>query len=315
VKIAVLDDYQGVALELADWSRIHERAEVDVFREPAAAQGDLIRRLHPYDAVVLMRERTPMPAAVIEQLPQLRLIVSTGRKNAALDVQAAHLRGIVVCTTSSSPAGSTMEHTWALVLGLARHLVSEAENLRAGRWQTTVGRDLRGRTLGILGLGRIGAEVATVARAFDMVVLAWSRSLNDERAAAAGARRVGFEELLADSDVVTVHLPLVAETRGLLGARELGLMKPGALLVNTSRGPIVDTAALVAALESGHLGGAGVDVFDEEPLPADHPLRGAPNLLATPHLGYVTEDVLGQFYREAVEDIEAYLGGAPIRTL
>jgi phosphoglycerate dehydrogenase-like enzyme len=314
MKIAVLDDYQGVALELADWSRIRVRAEVDVFREPAAGQRDLVRRLQSYDAVVLMRERTPMPAAVIEQLPHLRLIVSTGRKNAALDVEAAHARGIVVCNTGS-PAGSTMELTWALILGLARHLVTEAANLEAGRWQSTVGRDLRGRTLGILGLGRIGAEVATVARAFGMEVLAWSRSLDDERAAQAGARRAGFEELLAASDVVTVHLPLVDETRGLLGAPELGLMKPGALLVNTSRGPIVDTAALVVALEAGQLAGAAVDVFDEEPLPADHPLRRAPNLLATPHLGYVTQDVLGQFYREAVEDIEAYLDGAPIRTM
>ena len=314
VDIIVLDDYQGVALEMADWSRLQAQGRVEVLREHVGDPDELAQVLSSYDAVVLMRERTPLPAAVIERLPRLRLVVTTGRRNPVIDLDATRRRGIVVCNTGS-PAGSTVEHTWALLLGLCRHLVEEASNVREGRWQTTIGRDLAGRTLGVLGLGRIGAQVAGVARAFGMDVLAWSRSLTPERAAEAGVTMAGIDDVLRRADVVTVHLVLSEETRGLLGARELGLMKPGALLVNTSRGPIVDTDALVAALQQGDLGGAAVDVFDTEPLPAHHPLRSAPRLLATPHIGYVTERVYGTFYGEAVEDIEAFLAGAPIRRI
>lgn len=314
VDIIVLDDYQGVALQMADWSRLEAQGRVDVLREQVQGPDELVRVLSPYDAVVLMRERTALPAAVIDRLPRLQLIVTTGRRNPVIDLEAARRRGIVVCNTGS-PAGSTVEHTWALLLALCRHVVEEATNVREGRWQSTIGRDLAGRTLGVVGLGRIGTRVAEVARAFGMDVLAWSRTMTAERAAGSGVTPAGLDELLAGSDVVSVHLVLSEETRGLLGARELGLMRPGALLVNTSRGPVVDQDALVAALESGHLAGAAVDVFDTEPLPIESPLRRAPGLLATPHIGYVTERVYRTFYGEAVEDLEAFVAGAPIRRI
>jgi phosphoglycerate dehydrogenase-like enzyme len=287
---------------------------VEVSGDHIADSDELVQRLAPYQAVVLMRERTALPAHVIDRLPQLELVVTTGRRNPAIDLEACRRRGIVVCNTASPP-GSTVEHTWALLLGLCRHLVEEAINVREGRWQSALGRDLAGKTLGILGLGRIGTEVAKVAQAFGMDVIAWSRSLTPERAAEAGVRAAAREHVLGRADVVTIHLVLSEETRGLVGARELRLMKPDALLVNTSRGPIVDVDALVDALEHGHLGGAAVDVFETEPLPADHPLRRAPRLLATPHIGYVTERVYRVFYGEAVEDLEAYLAGAPIRRI
>jgi phosphoglycerate dehydrogenase-like enzyme len=314
VRIAILDDYQQVALSMADWAPVRERAEIDVFDDHLVEPVALADRLAPYDIVVLMRERTPMPAAVIDALPQLKLIVSTGRRNPVIDVAAAKARGVVVCATES-PAGGAVELTWALILGLARQLVTAHASVRSGGWQTTVGRDLAGATLGVVGLGRLGSRVAEIGRAFGMDVVAWSRNLTPERAAEFGARAVPFEELLAGSDVVTVHLPLRDETRGLIGARELALMKPGALLVNTSRGPIVDEAAVLDALASGALGGVGLDVFDEEPLPADHPLRTAPRTLLTPHIGYVTEGVYRVFFTGVVEDIVAFLDGTPIREL
>jgi phosphoglycerate dehydrogenase-like enzyme len=310
MRVAVLDDYQGVAMEVADWSPVLARGEVDVFRDHLTEPSKLVERLAPYDAVVLMRERTPMPAQVIEALP--RLIVSTGRRNPVLDVAAAKARGLTVCGTrglSTAPA----ELTWALILGLARNLVREAENIASSRWQTTVGMDLAGRTLGVLGLGRIGSQVAGVGKAFGMNVLAWSEHLTEERAGAVGASVVPLDRLLAESDVVTIHLVLSDRTRGLLGERELAEMKPGALLVNTSRGPIIDQQALVAALTAGRLGGAGLDVYDEEPLPFDHPLRSTPRTLLTPHIGYVTQDVYRLFYGDVVEDIVAFLDGAPVR--
>ncbi|HSE69717.1 MAG TPA: D-2-hydroxyacid dehydrogenase family protein [Nocardioidaceae bacterium] len=314
MRIAVLDDYQGVALEMADWSPVLARAEVDVFTDHVRDVDALAERLAPHDVVVVMRERTPVPEALLERLPNLRLIVSTGRRNAAVDVAAARARGIEVCGTPSL-ATAPAELTWALVLGLARHLPAEAAGVRAGGWQTTVGRDLHGRTLGILGLGRIGTQVAQVGVAFGMDVVAWSANLTDERAAEAGARRVDLDTLLAGSDVVTLHLVLGERTQGLLGRRELALMKPDALLVNTARAGLVDTHALVDALAAGRLGGAGLDVFDEEPLPVDHPLRGEPRALLTPHLGYVTEDVYRTFFAGVVEDILAFWGGTPLRPL
>ena len=314
VKIAVLDDYQGVALAMADWSRLRAVADVDVFHDHVSDREQLIERLAPYEILVVMRERTPLPTDLVERLPGLRLVVTTGRRNSSIDVEALRARGVPVCHTESLPT-PTAELTWALILGLARHLVTSATDVREGRWQATLGADLAGRTLGIVGLGRIGARVARVANAFEMEVLGWGRHLTGERAAAAGATAVPLDELLRSSDIVTLHVVLSDETRGLVGSRELALMKRGALLVNTSRGPVVDTDALVAALGSGHLGGAAVDVFDAEPLPADHPLRSTAGLLATPHIGYVSENSYRVFYGQVVENIEAFLAGSPIRVM
>lgn len=314
MKIAVLDDYQGVALSLADWGRVQALGTVDVFTDHLADPERLVTRLAPYDVVVLMRERTPMPAAVIDRLPALRLLVTTGARNASIDVEAARRRGVVVSGTGSLGTAPA-ELTWALILGWSRHLLTEADNLRTGGWQTTVGRDLAGRTIGIVGLGRIGTQVARVAGAFGMEVLAWSHHLTPDRAAEAGARAVSLEELLAASDVVTVHQVLSDRTRLLIGAAELARMKPDALLVNTSRAGIVDTSALVAALGEGRIGGAALDVFEQEPLPEDDPLRRTPGLLLTPHIGYVTEAVYRRFYGEVVEDILAFAAGEPVRTL
>lgn len=312
MRIAVLDDYQQVALAMADWSVLD--ADVDVYTDHVADPDELVRRLTPYDVVVLMRERTPLPAEVIAALPVLRLVVTTGRRNTAVDVEAARARGITVCGTDSL-ATAPAELTWALVLGLYRHLVVEDGNMRDGGWQTTLGRDLAGHTLGVVGLGRIGSQVARVGQAFGMDVLAWSRSLTPDRAAAAGARAVDLDTLLAESDVVTVHLVLAEATRHLIGRRELALMRPDAVLVNTSRAGIVDTDALLEALAAGRIGGAGLDVYDEEPLPADHPLRTSPRTLLTPHVGYVTEDVYRIFFTGVVEDIAAFVQGAPVRVL
>jgi phosphoglycerate dehydrogenase-like enzyme len=319
MRIAILDDYQGVALSMADWAVLADdgvdvAADVDVFTDHVADPDALVRRLTPYDVVVLMRERTPFPAEVIRALPQLRLVVTTGRRNAAVDVDAARELGVTVCGTDSL-ATAPAELTWALVLGLCRHLVAEAGAMRSGGWQTTLGRDLAGHTLGVVGLGRIGSQVARVGQAFGMDVLAWSRSLTPERAAEVGARAVDLDTLLAGSDVVTVHLVLAESTRGLIGRRELARMRPGALLVNTSRAGVVDTEALLEALEGSRLGGAGLDVYDEEPLPVQHPLRTAPRTLLTPHLGYVTEDVYRTFFTGVVEDIAAFVRGTPIRLL
>jgi phosphoglycerate dehydrogenase-like enzyme len=310
----VLDDYQGVALTMADWSRVQAVAEVEVFRDHLGDLDALAERLAPFDVLVLMRERTPLPAQLSERLPRLRLVVTTGRRNASIDVEALRARGVPVCSTESI-ATSTPELTWALILGLSRHLVCSVTDVRQGRWQTSIGSDLAGRTLGIVGLGRIGAKVARVGTAFGMDVLGWGRHLTAERAAESGAAAAPLDDVLRSADIVTIHVVLSAETRGLVGARELALMKPGSLLVNTSRGPVVDTPALVAALESGHLGGAAVDVFDSEPLPVDHPLRSTPRLLATPHIGYVTDNGYRVFYGQAVENIEAFLRGAPIRVI
>jgi phosphoglycerate dehydrogenase-like enzyme len=319
MRIAILDDYQGVALSMADWSvlaadGVDVGADIDVYTDHVADPDALVRRLTPYDVVVLMRERTPFPAEVIRALPRLRLVVTTGRRNAAVDVEAARELGITVCGTDSL-ATAPAELTWALVLGLCRHLVAEDGAMRAGGWQTTLGRDLAGHTLGVVGLGRIGSQVARVGQAFGMDVLAWSRSLTPERAAEAGARSVELDTLLAGSDVVTVHLVLAEGTRGLIGRRELARMRPDALLVNTSRAGVIDTEALLEALAEGRLGGVGLDVYDEEPLPADHPLRTAPRTLLTPHLGYVTEDVYRTFFTGVVEDIMAFVRGTPIRLL
>jgi phosphoglycerate dehydrogenase-like enzyme len=314
LRIAVLDDYQRASERLADWSRVDPPPEVTVLTSPLPDVDALVRTLRDVDVVVAMRERTAFPRSVLEQLTNLRLLVTTGMVNAAVDLAAAADLGIVVAGTGGLVAPTT-ELTWGLILAVLRNIPAEDAAVRGGRWQHTVGGDLAGRTLGLLGLGRQGAGVAKVALAFDMEVVAWSRNLTAERARAHGVERVELADLLGRADVVSVHLVLSDRTRHLLGRDQLQQMKPGAVLVNTSRGPIVDEAALVEALERGWIAGAGLDVYDLEPLPADHPLTTVPNTVLTPHLGYVTEAMYEVFYREAVEDVAAWSSGRPVRVL
>jgi phosphoglycerate dehydrogenase-like enzyme len=306
MKIAVLDDYQGVALKLADWSEVARRAQLDVFSDHLADPAEVRRRLLPYDIVCVMRERTPLRRELVEQLPNLKLIASTGPRNASIDLDAAAERGIKVLHTGyfGSP---TVELTWALILAGARHIVAEAAAVRDGGWQHTIGDDLSGRTLGIIGLGNLGSKVAAVGLAFGMQVIAWSQNLTAEKAAAAGAALVSKEELLRRSDVVSIHLVLSERSRGLIDAAELSLMKPTARLINTSRGPIVAEAALLAALNARQIAGAAIDVYDTEPLPANHPYRKNPRLLATPHIGYVSRGLYERFYRDTVSNILGWL--------
>lgn len=310
----MLDDYQSVALASADWSPVTKRAQVDVFHDHVGDVDELAERLVDADVVVLMRERTPCRSDLLERLPKLKLVVTTGPFNASIDVSAARERGIIVCGTGGH-IHPTVELTWALILTAARHLPAEVAAVRTGEWQKTVGFGLRGRRLGVIGLGRIGSLVARLGRAFDMEVVAWSQNLTDERAGEAGARMVTKDELLATSDIVTIHLVLSDRTLGLIGKSELQQMKAQALLVNTSRGPIVDEAALVDALRSGVIAGAALDVFDQEPLPPGHPLRTLPNVVATPHIGYVARETYELFYGEVVEDIAAFLDGSPVRVI
>ncbi|GAB3501776.1 D-2-hydroxyacid dehydrogenase family protein [Amycolatopsis cihanbeyliensis] len=312
MKIAILDDYQNVALDFADWDSLG--AEIEVFTEHIPDRDELVRRLAGVEAVVAMRERTPFPAELLDRLPELRLLVSTGRRNAAIDIAAARARGIVVCGTGYLPE-PTAEHTWALILAAMRNLPSEERSMRGGGWQLGLGSGLHGRTLGLLGLGRLGSRVAAVGAAFGMDVIAWSQNLTAEHAAERGVSAVGREELFRRSDVLSIHLVLGDRTRGLVGPAELAAMKPTAWLVNTSRGPIVRERALLDALREGAIGGAALDVYDTEPLPAEHPLRTLPNTVLTPHIGYVTREVYQVFYADAVEDIAAYQAGAPIRVL
>ena len=315
-RCAVLDDYQGVALTSADWSPVAELVDVTAFREHVADEDELVSRLADFDVVVVMRERTPFPRSVFARLPRLRLLVTTGMRNAAIDRAAAAAHGVVVCGTGSSPVPPT-ELTWALILGLARGVATENAALRAGGpWQSTVGVELAGRRLGVLGLGRIGSRVARIGQAFGMEVAAWSQNLTRERTDELGVTlAASLAELVGTSDVLTVHLALGDRTRGLVGAAELARMRPTAYLVNTARSAIVDRAALVDALVHERIAGAALDVFDEEPLPADDVLRRLPNVLATPHLGYVAHDNYRRFFGEAVEDIVAFVEGAPVRVL
>jgi phosphoglycerate dehydrogenase-like enzyme len=315
-RCAILDDYQNVALKLGDWASLASEVEVKVFNDHIADRGKLIGALREFDIVVAMRERTPFDAALIEALPNLKLLVTTGPRNASIDVAACAAKGITVSGTGSI-AGTTVELAWALILGLARNLPAEDADFKAGaKWQPRISLDLSGRRLGVIGFGRLGARVARVGAAFGMDVVAWTPNLTDERVKAEGAGRAGsLDELLTTSDFVTIHVVLNAGTRGMIGARELGLMKPTAFLVNTSRGPVVDERALIAALEGKRLAGAGLDVFDVEPLPADHPFRRLDNLIATPHIGYVTEGTYQVFFRNIVEDIAAWLKGAPVRVI
>lgn len=313
---AILDDYQGVGPTLADWSGLSDRITLRDLRTTFATQDALVAAIADCEIVVMMRERTPFPAALFARLPKLRLLLTSGMRNLSIDLAAAAAHGVTVCGTGSHPE-PPVELTWALILGLARHLVPEAQALRAGGpWQSSVGRDLSGRRLGLLGLGKTGARVARIGQAFGMEVAAWSQNLTAARAEAEGvALAPSLEALLETSDVVSIHLVLGARTRGLIDAAALRRMRPDALLINTSRAAIVDEAALLAALADKRIAGAGLDVFETEPLPPDSPWRTLPNVLATPHLGYVTERNYRTYFPEIVEDIAAFLDGAPIRVL
>jgi phosphoglycerate dehydrogenase-like enzyme len=306
VKIAILDDYQGVAPAMADWSPLNGRAEIVVFRDHLSETGALVARLAAFDVVCVMRERTPLTREIIERLPRLRLIASTGAGNASIDLEAARERGVAVAHTGYTSHGA-IELTWALILAAVRHIPAEVASFRAGGWQVAVGGDLSRRTLGIAGLGRIGSAGARIAGAFGMDVIAWSPNLTPEKAAAAGARFVTKDELFRQADIVTVHLVLGKRTRGIIGAGELGLMKRSAWLVNTSRGPLVDEGALIEALQNNVIAGAALDVFAIEPLPADHPFRTLPNVVATSHVGFVTRESYEIFYGDTVKNIVAWL--------
>ena len=311
LRCAVLDDYQDVATAMADWDRLP--VEVTVFREHLTEVADALR---DFDIVVIMRERTPFPASLLARLPKLRLLITSGMRNASIDLAAAAAAGVTVCGTKSR-SEPPVELTWALILGLARHLTVENAAMRSGGpWQSTLGMDLEGSTLGLVGLGKIGTRVAAVANAFGMNVKAWSQNLTEERASAAGVDLAGsLPDLLSTSDIVSVHLVLSDRTRGLLDAPALATMRQDAFLANTSRAAIVDRQALLEALRTNRIAGAGLDVYEEEPLPADDPFRELPNVLATPHLGYVTKRNYENYYRGAVEDIAAFLAGSAIRTL
>jgi len=313
-RLAILDDYQGVALTLGPWQGLPPGLEITVFRDTITDQDALAARLAPFDAILLMRERTPVNRALIERLPKLRLLMTTGPRNRSVDDAACADRGIVFCGTQNH-GDPTVDLTWGLILSLARDIPRQQESLRAGTWQTHVGLGLEGRTLGVIGLGKLGGRVATVGRAFGMKVLAWSPNLKPERAAEIGAIAVDKATLLGEADIVTLHLVLSDRSRNTVGEDDIALMKKSAYLVNTSRGPLVNQEALIAALKEGRLAGAGLDVFDIEPMPLGHPILSAPNTVLTPHLGYVTEQNYHTYYQGTVEAIDAYLAGTPIRVI
>jgi phosphoglycerate dehydrogenase-like enzyme len=314
-KVAVLDDYQAVALEMADWSILPRDCQIRVFRDHLSDLDALTTRLREFEVITCMRERTPFDRNLLERLPNLRLLVTTGMRNAAIDLNAATDLGVLVCGTAGGPEAPPAELTWGLILALVRHIPREDAATRAGHWGTTIGMSLENKVLGVLGLGRLGAKVAKVGVAFEMSVIAWSQNLTPEKATQHGATLVAKDELFARSDILSIHVQLSARTRGLVGARELSLMKPTAYLINTARGPIVDEAALVQALKARTIAGAGLDVFDQEPLPAGHPLLSLDHTLLAPHAGYVTREQYEVRYRDTVEDIAAYLIGKPLRVL
>src|SRR6202453_971544 len=305
-KIAVLDDYQNAALESADWSALRDRADIAVFQNHLSDPDAVIERLLPFDVICVMRERTSLPRSVIERLPNLKLIASTGPVNASIDLAAAgdHAVSVVHTGYRSDP---TIEFTWALILASARNIVTENNSVRSGGWQKTVGTDLHGKTLGVLGLGRIGSQVARIGRAFGMKLVAWSQNMTSETAGAAGASLVPKEQLFAQADILTIHLVLSSRTRGLVGAAELARMKPTARLINASRGPIVEEHALISVLKNKQIAGAAIDVFDVEPLPPSHPFRTLDNVLSTPHLGYVSQGLYKTFYDDTVANIRKWL--------
>lgn len=314
INVALLDDYQNVAMKMADWNSLASRAKVTAFPDHLDDVDALAERLHAFEVIVLMRERTRVPRALIERLPNLKLLITAAMWNASVDIHAATERGIQVCGTDDLPTPAA-EMALGLMLALARAIPQEDRAIRAGQWQTTLGVGLHGKTLGVFGLGNLGRQMAGYGNILGMKVLAWSQNLTNEAAAASGALRVELDELMARSDVVSIHSKLSDRTRGLLGARELSLMKPTAYLVNTARGPIVDENALVAALAQKQIGGAALDVFDIEPMPANHPFRTLENVVLAPHVGYVTQENYELIYSGALEDIVAFLDGKTVRPL
>jgi phosphoglycerate dehydrogenase-like enzyme len=312
-RLAILDDYQGVAMSMGSWEKL-AGVEITVFRDTITDHAALVQRLAPFDAILAMRERTPFPRALIESLPNLRLLITTAARNRSIDAAACAERGVVFCGTGSS-GDPTTDITWGLILNLMRDLPAQQAALRAGQWQTSVGWGTEGRTLGIIGLGKLGARAAKVGLALGMKVIAWSTNLTDERAAEVGVTRVDKATLLSTADVITMHLVLSDRSRGIIGAADLAQMKPTAYIVNTSRGPLIDQDALIAALKAGTIAGAGIDVFDIEPLPQDHPILSAPNTVLTPHLGYVTQQNYRAYYEGTVEAIAAFNAGAPVKVI
>lgn len=312
LRIAVLDDWQSVASDVLDWSVLDSVGEVSFLHEYPADTATMAARLAAFDVICIMRERTQFNEALLTQLPRLKLLVTGGMRNAAVDVAAARRQGIEVCGTDSYK-NAAPELTWALIMGITRNLVSEANSLRAGNWQIGIGSDLHGKTLGLLGLGSIGKWIARYGQAFGMNVIAWSQNLTTEAAAEVGVTRVSKQELFEQADILSVHLVLSDRSRGLVDAQALGWMKPTAYLINSSRGPIVDEAALIETLRQKRIAGAALDVFDIEPMPVDHPYRSLDNVLATPHIGYVTQNNYHMFYSQMIEDIQAWHGGKPIR--
>ncbi|WP_339427548.1 MULTISPECIES: D-2-hydroxyacid dehydrogenase family protein [unclassified Pseudomonas] len=314
VQIAVIDDWQNVASGVVDWSVLQAVGNVHFLHDYPADTATMIERLKGFEVICVMRERSTFDKALLQGLPALKLLVTGGMRNAAIDIRAAKALGITVCGTDSYKHAAP-ELTWALIMASTRNVVAEANSLRAGHWQVGLGGDLYGKTLGILGLGSIGQKVAQFAQVFGMRVIAWSENLTPERAAQSGVTWVSKRELFEQADVLTVHLVLSDRSRGLVDAEALGWMKPTAHLVNTARGPIVDEQALVHALETGRLAGAALDVYAEEPLPVEHPFRRLANVLATPHVGYVSQQNYRQFYSQMIEDIHAWTNGLPIRVL
>jgi len=313
-QIAIINDYADVARACAEWSRLPADVDLDIYNDHLSDEAEIAARLEPYEVVVAIRERTPITQSLLDRLPNLKLLVTPGMRNAAIDLAGCAQAGITVCGTNPGrPA--TAELAWLLILALTKKLIPEERGVRHGHWGVSMGIGLGGRTLGLLGLGKLGAKVAEVAQVFDMNVLAWSPNLTDQRAAECGVRRVEFDQLLAESDVVSVHLVLGPRSEGLIGARELALMKPDSYLINTARGPIVDEGALINALREGRIGGAGLDVFDVEPLPLDHPFRTLDKVVITPHLGGFVEDSYKIWFPEVLEDIEAWLRGQPVRVI
>jgi len=306
VKIAVLDDYQQVAFKFADWSAITAKAEVKVFTDHTADEKTVIERLLPFNVICVMRERTPLSRNILSQLPNLKLIVTTGMRNASIDIKAVEELGITLNYTGYLESGAP-EMTWALIMAIARHIPQESNNFKSGGWQTTIGGDFKGKTMGILGMGRVGSKIAAYAKAFDMNVIAWSPNLTEEKAAESGAQLVSKEDLFKQADFVTIHMVLSDRSRGIVGKEDLSLMKSTAYFINTSRGPLVDEAALIETLQQHKIAGAAIDVFNTEPLPTDHPFRKMDNLLATSHVGYVTENTYKLFYTDTVKAVEDWL--------
>jgi len=306
IKIAVLDDYQQVAFKFADWSAIESKSEVTVFTDHIADEAKVIERLLPFEVICAMRERTPLKQNILSKLPNLKLIVSTGMRNASIDTKAAEELGIAIKFTRYVESGAP-EHTWALIMAMARHIPTEVNNFKTNGWQTTIGSDFKGKTIGILGLGRVGSKIAAYAKAFDMNVIAWSPNLTEDRAKEAGTSLVSKEDLFKQADIVTIHMVLSDKTRGMVGKPELELMKPTAYFVNTSRGSLADEAAIIEVLQQNKIAGAILDVFDQEPLTIDHPFRTMKNVLATPHIGYVTKEIYSVFYTDTVKAVEEWL--------